>query len=127
MKLIAPFFTLACHVFGSIIGLHQEYLKLTKAKRDSFKVHITLLDIHPTTLARDLCIFALLEQLLDTPNSKEKEAEIKATIFYAYLGVIMPSYCHQWYEATLNFLSFCAQLNVRASVSAKLSRIRSSA
>ncbi|ETW77481.1 hypothetical protein HETIRDRAFT_446351, partial [Heterobasidion irregulare TC 32-1] len=76
-------------LFGGVgDGLHQKYLKLTKAKQDSFKVNITLLDIHPKTLARDLCIFALLEQSLEMPNNEEKEAEIKATIFYAFRDIV---------------------------------------
>ena len=47
----------ARHVFGSIIGVNRAFQKLTEAKKTRFKVHMTLLDIHPMVLARDLCLF----------------------------------------------------------------------
>jgi hypothetical protein len=63
--------------------------------RSKLKVHITLLDIHPVALARDLCILMLLNELCEMKAQSNVEAtELKATIFYVYIGVVMPSYCH---------------------------------
>jgi hypothetical protein len=63
--------------------------------RSKLKVHITLLDIHPVVFARDLCILMLLNELCEMKKQSTVEAtEVKTTIFYVYVGVVMPSYCH---------------------------------
>ncbi|KAF8876829.1 hypothetical protein BD779DRAFT_1677583 [Infundibulicybe gibba] len=66
---------------------------LPRSKRDSFQLHITMLDIHPATLARDLCVMLLLDQLLSVGKDGIEKAEVMATIFYTYVAVVMPSYC----------------------------------
>lgn len=54
-----------------------------------------MLDIHPTALARDLCVLILFHDLLEAdPKDKILIAELKATIMYTYMGVFMPSYCY---------------------------------
>lgn len=85
----------ARHIFGSIIGLKKAYATLDEQRRSSFNAHITLVDIHPTALARDLCLLLLLDDLLNDQHSEMDKVEIHATLFYAYVGVIMPSYCYQ--------------------------------
>lgn len=54
---------------------------------------MTMLDIHPHALARDLCILMLLDALMDSTRSENERTEIKATIFYTYVGVVHPEYC----------------------------------
>jgi hypothetical protein len=87
----------ARHVYGTLIGVHRAFAKLPSAKHSKkFKVHITMLDIHPGALARDLCIMMLLNELCEmTGDSAITATEIKATIFYTYVGVVMPAYCHE--------------------------------
>ncbi|TCD64576.1 hypothetical protein EIP91_003904 [Steccherinum ochraceum] len=91
----------ARHVYGSIIGIHAAFNRLSKNKKSKFRTHFTLLDIHPTALARDLCMFLLLDELLRKEGSYDQETviEIKATIFYTFLGVIVPPYCHRRFHA----------------------------
>ncbi|THH22545.1 hypothetical protein EUX98_g8145, partial [Antrodiella citrinella] len=64
----------ARHVFGSIIGLHRAYRGLSKAKKTRIQAHMTLLDIHPTALARDLCMIMLIDQLVTGGLDKEATA-----------------------------------------------------
>lgn len=85
----------ARHVYGTLIGAHQAFLKLNHSKRSQFHVHMTLLDIHPSALARDLCVLMLLHMLADASRSAVDVIEIKATIFYVYLGVVLPGYCYE--------------------------------
>ncbi|KAK0230370.1 hypothetical protein IW262DRAFT_397327 [Armillaria fumosa] len=86
------------HILGSIIGLSQTFLELTSKKREASKFHFTLLDIHPTTIARNLCLFLMINELIMMPLRKHtdgaEEAEIKATIFYVWMGVVLPPYCN---------------------------------
>ncbi|KAK0495155.1 hypothetical protein EDD18DRAFT_1393733 [Armillaria luteobubalina] len=49
------------HVLSSIIGLHQAFTKLNAKKRKALKVHLTLIDLYPRALARDLCLLFLIE------------------------------------------------------------------
>ncbi len=89
-------FVLGRHVLSSIIGLHQAFTKLNAKKRKALKVHLTLNDLHPRALARDLCLLFLIEDLIlmrSQEENKLKEAEIKATILYTWTGFIMPAYC----------------------------------
>ncbi|PBL04096.1 hypothetical protein ARMGADRAFT_1022590 [Armillaria gallica] len=84
------------HVLSSIKGVHQAFTKLNAKKRKALKVHLTLNDLHPRALARDLCLLFLIEDLIlmrSQEESKLKEAEIKATILYTWTGFIVPAYC----------------------------------
>jgi hypothetical protein len=56
---------------------------------------MTLLDVHPGALARDLCIMMLLHALSEEKQSETNQIEIKATIFYTYLGAVLPGYCYE--------------------------------
>ncbi|KAK0437373.1 hypothetical protein EV421DRAFT_1828683 [Armillaria borealis] len=94
----------ARHVFGTLISLHKSFTQLGKNKKKHFRVHLTLLDIHPTTLARDLVLFVLMDDLIASRNSEEDEAEIKATLFYTYFGILMPSYCHHRFQSVVKRL-----------------------
>lgn len=81
------------HALGTIAGLSQALNKLPKAKRSQFNAHLTLLDIHDGTIARDLCILLLLHELSNTSDSTAR-SEIKATLTYTFSGVAMPDYCY---------------------------------
>lgn len=109
---------LARHVFGSIIGLHKAYATLDQERKLSFNVHLTMLDIQPTALARDLCILILLNDLMSAERGTELETEIKATLFYVYTAVLMPAYCHERYVHWLNskyVLTFVVNLRLQIS------------
>ena len=92
----------ARHVFGSIIGLHKAFLKLPEAKQAKVKVHFALLDIHPTTLCRVLVALMLLDDLLNENHTSTEVIEIKATLFYVYTAVLVPSYCFERYNVWFN-------------------------
>ncbi|EPQ56471.1 hypothetical protein GLOTRDRAFT_40012, partial [Gloeophyllum trabeum ATCC 11539] len=77
----------ARHVFGSLIGFHKAYSKLSSSKRNNARVHMTLCDIHPTALARDLVLFMLVQQLIET-SDKVSVLEIKATFMYMMMTTI---------------------------------------
>lgn len=66
------------------------------------KVHFTLLDIHPTVLARDLCMLLLIDELMKDGHDEETRLEIKATLFYMFIGIIVPPYCHSRCAQFLN-------------------------
>ncbi|KAA1474604.1 hypothetical protein DENSPDRAFT_824616 [Dentipellis sp. KUC8613] len=83
----------ARHVFGSLTGLHQAYQGLDDEKCDNLKVHLTLLDIQPAALTRDLIMFMLVDELVSNDVDKETEAEIQACLLYVFFGTVMPSYC----------------------------------
>ncbi|KAK7681418.1 hypothetical protein QCA50_015510 [Cerrena zonata] len=92
------------HAYGSIIGLHKTYLSLGKRQKSSFRVHLTLLDIQPTALARDLVILLLLNQLTDKPITELQRAEIMATAVYTFAGVLMPYYCYNRFQKVVQDL-----------------------
>ncbi|KAI0357689.1 hypothetical protein OH77DRAFT_1502792 [Trametes cingulata] len=81
------------HAFGTLSGLHDAYKALPKAKRVLLHAHLTMLDIHDATIARDLCMLILLDQLITTTDAATR-IEIKATLMYMFLAAVMPSYCY---------------------------------
>ncbi|KAI0357702.1 hypothetical protein OH77DRAFT_1421794 [Trametes cingulata] len=82
------------HALATLQGLHQAYKKLPAEKQSAFRTHLTLLDIHPYAIARDLCMLMLLHQLNETTDSVTR-AEIKATLMYSFCGAVMPNYCYE--------------------------------
>ncbi|EIW52006.1 uncharacterized protein TRAVEDRAFT_53988 [Trametes versicolor FP-101664 SS1] len=81
-------------LFGGVgDGLYQAYKKLSAKKRSIFHTHLTLLDIHPTAIARDLCMLTLLHELSITTEPIIR-AEIKATLMYSFCAAVMPGYCY---------------------------------
>lgn len=81
------------HAFGTIVGLHQAYRGLPKVKKNKLHAHLTLLDIHDATVARDLTVLMLLHDLSQALDTTTR-AEITATLMYVYCGAAMPSYCY---------------------------------
>ncbi|KAJ6617025.1 hypothetical protein B0H10DRAFT_1914787 [Mycena sp. CBHHK59/15] len=101
----------ARHVYGTLVGLHRAHQKLGQSQRQALRVHITLLDIHPAALTRDICMLLLLEQLMHTPaESSVTRAEILSALFYTFAGVVMPGYCFDRLEKIMNGLKTDPQL-----------------
>ncbi|KAF9026023.1 hypothetical protein BDZ89DRAFT_1067865 [Hymenopellis radicata] len=94
----------ARHVFGSVVGLSQARLKLNKRKRQVMRAHLTMNDIHPSALARDLCMLFLLDELSSNRDNEIKEAELKMTLLSIWMGLIMPSYCYIRLKKTIKAL-----------------------
>lgn len=84
------------HALATIAGLFQSYKKLSKKRKSLFNTHLTLLDIHPTAITRDLCMLMLLHQLTTATDAVER-AEIKATLMYSFCAAVMPGYCFERY------------------------------
>lgn len=96
------------HVLGSIIGLSQARLKLNKRKRQAMQAHLTMNDIHPSALARDLCLLSLLDELSTSQDNQIKVAEVKMTLISLWMGCIMPLYCFTrlaLYLSSCNYVS----------------------
>ncbi|KAI0357688.1 hypothetical protein OH77DRAFT_1421780 [Trametes cingulata] len=91
------------HALGTIAGVYHAYKKLPKVKQDKFRAHLTLLDIHDATIARDLCVLVLLHQLAEATDSVVR-AEIKATLTYTFCGAAMPVYCDDRLRAVIHNL-----------------------
>ncbi|KAI0737514.1 hypothetical protein C8Q80DRAFT_1115040 [Daedaleopsis nitida] len=94
----------ARHVFGSLLGLSAAHKTMGAKGQADFHAHLTLLDIHDATIARDLCIFMLLHQLNGT-NDETVRTEIKVTLMYVFCGAVMPSYCYQRLQDVFKDLS----------------------
>ncbi|KAI0634386.1 hypothetical protein C8Q77DRAFT_1217561 [Trametes polyzona] len=92
------------HALASIVGLHAAYKRLPRAKQAVLRTHLTLLDIHPTAIARDLCMLMLLDDLNHTTNHTVR-AEIKATLMYSFCGAVMPGYCYERLMSLMDSLS----------------------
>ncbi|KAI0738399.1 hypothetical protein C8Q80DRAFT_1124983 [Daedaleopsis nitida] len=94
----------AHHVFGSLCGLSAAYKSLSSRKQAKFHTHMTLLDIHDATIARDLCLFMLLDELNNT-NDASLRVEIKTTLMYMYCCSVMPPYCYTRLQDVFKSLS----------------------
>ncbi|KAG2005845.1 hypothetical protein CC2G_002213 [Coprinopsis cinerea AmutBmut pab1-1] len=81
------------HAFGTLIGLKLARDKLSREKQAHFKPHLTLLDVHPATVARNILFFMFLDQLLEGQLTSTERLEVMTTLFYVCLGWVMPSYC----------------------------------
>lgn len=56
-----------------------------------------MLDFHPNVLARDLCILLFLNALMSKKTPETERLEIRTTLFYMYVGAVMPGYCWERY------------------------------
>ncbi|KAI0649827.1 hypothetical protein C8Q79DRAFT_1033643 [Trametes meyenii] len=81
------------HAFGTLVGLQQAYKKLENKRRSAFHAHLNFLDIHPATIGRNLCMLMLIHHLCSESDPVAR-VELKATLMYAFLGAVMPSYCY---------------------------------
>ncbi|KAI0672209.1 hypothetical protein C8Q78DRAFT_1188078 [Trametes maxima] len=96
------------HAFGTLVGLQQAYKKLQNERRSAFHAYLNLLDIHPATIARNLCMLMLMHQLCSESDPVVR-VELKATLMYAFLGAVMPGYCYD------RLVALAADLQTRLS------------
>ncbi|KAK7031941.1 hypothetical protein R3P38DRAFT_3265860 [Favolaschia claudopus] len=96
----------ARNVFATLVGAHRVYKSLAKDKRAAMRIHLTLLDIHPSALARDLVVLMLMNDCMtaDSGTSSTILAEMRATLVYTYAGSIMPAYAHARQQNTIRSL-----------------------
>ena len=80
----------ARHVFATLIDFAAKFG--TENASDIPRLHLTLVEIHPATLARTLLIFELIERISLAENPV-KELELETTLFYLYVSLAMPRYC----------------------------------
>lgn len=85
----------ARHVFATILDAHKQLRELSQQKRTYFRIHLTMNDVLPAVIARDLLIFMTLSKLGNFDSylciQTDKEAGKRATLLeYIYLGVVMP-------------------------------------
>lgn len=94
-NVLFEFTTFFRHVYTTLIDLHLHHTsqKLSKEKKDALFVHITMNDVHPAMLARDMILLMLASQLGDEGLEPEDLLELKATLVYFWNGLAMPSYC----------------------------------
>ncbi|ESK89838.1 hypothetical protein Moror_823 [Moniliophthora roreri MCA 2997] len=94
----------ARHVLASVIGLNRLQRTLDEEKKRALNVHFTLNDIHPQALARDLCLFALLDQVAHIQNDSRIEAELRMTLLCMWMGLLLPKYCLDRLKETMSSL-----------------------
>ncbi|KAJ7500536.1 hypothetical protein B0H11DRAFT_1995698 [Mycena galericulata] len=94
----------ARNAYATLIGGHRIYKALPKDKRSAMRMHLTLLDIHPSALARDLVVLMLLNDLMEPNVAPDALAEIKATLMYTYAGALMPPYAYARQQKTIKSL-----------------------
>ncbi|RDB17580.1 hypothetical protein Hypma_001021 [Hypsizygus marmoreus] len=83
----------ARHVFGTLIGLGRAHKKLRPPQKKNLKAHLTVLDIHFATVARDLLVCWLINTLVENQLDATGRLEVQSTIVYIYIGWVMPDYC----------------------------------
>ncbi|KAJ6520693.1 hypothetical protein DFH09DRAFT_1426866 [Mycena vulgaris] len=93
----------ARNVYATLVGAHRALKALPKDKRSAMRLHLTLLDIHPSALARDLVVLMLLNDCM-TGGDPAALAETKATLMYTYAGAVMPLYAHARQQKTIKSL-----------------------
>jgi hypothetical protein len=83
------------HALGTLIGLGRAASKLSQPKRGDLKTHITLMDIHPAIIARNLLFFMMIDALVQHTLEDIDRLEVQVTMIYVFIGWIMPSYCEK--------------------------------
>ncbi|EJD44613.1 hypothetical protein AURDEDRAFT_185020 [Auricularia subglabra TFB-10046 SS5] len=83
------------HAFGTISDIHQVMLghSMSQSQKNAVKIHMTLVDIHPTTVARVLLYLNLLSQLASSLDTEDEE-EAAATFLYTFIAPVIPDYIH---------------------------------
>ncbi|KDR74056.1 hypothetical protein GALMADRAFT_250787 [Galerina marginata CBS 339.88] len=82
----------ARHAFGTLLDIGCKLRKDVLDGRDTPDVHLTLVDIHPATLARTLVIFELLHRITGV---EDKRLKLETTLFYLYMCLAVPDYCNE--------------------------------
>ena len=97
----------AHHVFGTLIDFVAKFC--TENTSDILRLHLTLVEIHPATLAWTLLIFELIERISLAENPV-KELELETTLFYLYVSLAMPGYCEDMWVVFRSYSFFKAHL-----------------
>lgn len=88
----------ARHVFGTLVHLSDKVDKAGALRStNAHEVRMTLMDVHPASLARVIVVISLIQQILHTRLSKDtaRSTELFTTLFYVYAAHLMPDYCRQ--------------------------------
>ena len=91
----------ARHVFGTLIDFVDKFH--TENANDIPRLHLTLLEIHPATVARTLVIFKLIE-LISLAENPMEELELETTLFYLYVSLAIPGYCEDMWATFGSYL-----------------------
>lgn len=93
----------ARHAFGTLSDIHQVLLgnSMHQKQKSAVRIHMTLVDIHPTTVARVLLYLDLLSQLSDALDTAGED-EATATFLYAFIAPVIPEYAHTRYAVNLS-------------------------
>jgi hypothetical protein len=86
---------IARHAFGTLVGLAKAQGNLRPQQRKDLKAHLTLLDIHFATIARDLLLCMFLHTLAEEQLDADARLELQASLVYIYVGWAMPDYCSE--------------------------------
>ena len=91
---------LARHAFGTMIHLSDIIGKRKTLRHNKpHEVRLTLMDIHPASLARVIVVMSLIRQIQEVrpSNDTARSTELFTTLFYVYAAYIMPDYCRKMY------------------------------
>ncbi|KAF2145383.1 uncharacterized protein K452DRAFT_295032 [Aplosporella prunicola CBS 121167] len=92
----------ARHMHATLVDIANQERQSGKASQTRY--HFTIVDWKPAVIARNIIVFLLLEELTDKSitSCKEKKEEILATLFYVYIGVIMPPKAYEKLQRTIS-------------------------
>ena len=83
----------ARHLFGTMVGIEHFEFEHRDAPRRKF--HFTINDVKVPAIARDLVIFALLQDLAELEDTRSGHASlILGTLHYVFSGAVMPAVAH---------------------------------
>jgi hypothetical protein len=85
----------ARNMFRTIIGILEVEKTTTK------RYHFTINDINKYALTRDLLVFMLIEELLDVQKGTDEHMEVLSTVYFIYVGVIIPQYALDKMQSTI--------------------------
>lgn len=91
----------ARNLFATMLGIDRLEKGMSGEKTRTY--HATINDIKTSVLARDLLMFHLLDDLAAAvgPSSGEIRTELLATIFFLYVGALMPKYIFDRIQDTI--------------------------
>ena len=89
------------HAVGTVIGVGNALKNLKKSQKNALKVHVTLLDLHFATVARQLVVLMLLDAMMAADEGGIERLELQATAVYLCIGTVIPRYCHERYYRNL--------------------------
>ena len=90
----------ARNLYATMLGIDRLEKGMTGNKTRTY--HATINDINASALARDLVMFYLLDDLAAAVDpSEDDRIESLATIFYLYVGAVMPEYIFNRIQDTI--------------------------